>query len=97
MSYDNVKSYPKQTSEIPNERHFAVFINDQFSYDDGYGSKGNPSLSTYYGLKYLVIESEAALRKWIIANRTRYPEFKIFVISPVSYTETITIDIKEAL
>lgn len=82
-----------EVKDVPLQAHFAVLCNNSFSYDDGYGSHGMPSMSTHRQMDYIVFDSEEALNAWIIENHTK-KTYRVINVKAVEVELKTTITVK---
>jgi hypothetical protein len=89
-----------ELKDLPPTPHFVVLVEESFSYDDGYGERGQTSTSTHRSLSYTAVMNEEVLKTWILENdKPRYgqpKQYKIFRVSPVTVVKHVDISFEDA-
>lgn len=69
-------------TELPSEgSYFIALVETSFTYDDGYGERGQASTSTARALDVVVIPNEEVLKEWILEQDTsKYGSPKVYKI-----------------
>ena len=95
MSYltDYQRTHPKTVANLPDEEHYAIFVNQTFNYDDGYGERGQPSISKHESLDYIVCKTETELQEWILKNRDK--QFRIAIVKPIKFKEHVSFEFSQ--
>lgn len=83
-----------ESAKIPENGHFAILVNEQLTYDDGYGDGRSPSTSTLSYMNYMHFDTEEALEAWILENHTT-KKFRVVYMKPVEYELKTTIRVGE--
>lgn len=91
---DYQRKHPRKVEHIPDGEHFAIFVDESFSYDDGYGDRGQASISRHESMSYQVCYTEAELQEWILKNRDK--KFKIAIVKPMKFKEHISLEFNQA-
>lgn len=91
--------YVKEIKDIPTEPHFAVLIGESRTYDDGYGSHGNPSMSTMQYIEYLAFENIEQVAEWVREEDARHTygakkDFKVVEIRPCIVQREVRISVQ---
>lgn len=81
-------------AKVPDQAHFAVLCNTSFSYDDGYGEQGRPSMSTHHAMDYIVFDTEEALNDWILQNHTK-KTYKVISVKAVEVQLKTTVIVRD--
>lgn len=85
--------YVTNVEKMPSEPHFAVFVNESFRYDDGYGEHGQTSYSTHESLQYIAFLDMEELKDWVLRQDSRSPSFRVVRIAPCVVTKQVSIGI----
>lgn len=84
-----------QVKDIPDHGHFAVLVNDTYSYDDGYGNDGGYGRNaTGHTIGYIVFDTDAALQAWIIENHSK-KTYKVVKVQAVGIELKTVITIRD--
>ena len=86
--------YVRRAKDIPQEPHFAVFVDESFRYDDGYGERGQPSFSTHESVQYIAFFDEEELKIWLLRQDTNSAAFKAVKVTPLVVTRHVTVDVR---
>lgn len=91
-------AYVTYLKDFPDNAHFAVLIEESFSYDDGYGERGMSSTSTHHGLQYIAFANESALNAWVRetdASAYGRKTYRVIRCTPVTVQKTVSFEFKE--
>lgn len=97
MTDKRTSIYVHDVKDLPEEKHYAVLVNESITYDDGYGVQGRPSNSTKSFLEYIAFSNEEALKEWILAQHTSTygrKTYKVIVADTVQIELQTSISIK---
>jgi len=87
--------YVREVKDIPTEPHFAVLLNESFSYDDGFGERGIQSTHTHREVQYLAFANVEQVQQWVKEQDGRYNQkpFKVIEVRPCTVTREVHIGI----
>jgi hypothetical protein len=90
----------QEIAKLPtNAPYFMILVNNAFTYDDGYGTRGESSTSTHRSLNIEICLTEEALNSWVIENdRTRYGPPKVYSVvrvNPVQVVRSVAFQFKD--
>jgi hypothetical protein len=89
--------YVSEIKDLPADEHYAVLVNDSFSYNDGYdeGPGRSASYSTHRNLQYIAFRDIEKLKDWILKNdNSSYrKEYKIVRVKTLTVSKQVTIGI----
>lgn len=102
MSYSDKKNeiYVSEIKNLPAGEHYAVLVNNSFSYNDGYdeGPGRSASYSKHESLQYIAFHDVDKLKDWILQNdEGQYggrKTYKIVHVKPVTVSKKITIGLE---
>lgn len=89
----DVKDLPKEGP------YFMILVERSFTYDDGYGDRGQSSTSTHRSLETTVCRTQEALNAWVLENDTpRYGAPAVYTIvrvNPVQVKKTVSFEFRD--
>jgi len=92
--YKDTHSCPR-VSEITDQPHFAVLVNESLRYDNGYGDdRSGPDYSTLEHMTYISFGSNEALEAWILENHLK-KAYKVISVKTVAVEMKTTITVRE--
>lgn len=94
MSYKPNHKYITDLKDLPADEHYAVLVENSFSYEDGYGERGSSSYSTHKELQYISFDGVEALTAWLLQNDDGRTKYRVISAKPARVVKQVTIKVE---
>jgi hypothetical protein len=85
-----------EAKHLPEEPHFLILVEKSVTYDDGYGDRGQSSMSTVRYLEHIVCTNQDELNAWVAENDSRRygspAEYRVMRVSPVRVVKHVSFE-----